>query len=73
VREIEILAPSATVTLITDRRARGPWGVGGGGDGAPGRNLVDGVEVPAKVTREVGRGCVVRVETPGGGGWGGPG
>jgi len=70
VRELEIVAADATLTLITDRRTRGPWGVSGGGAGEPGRNLVDGEEVPAKVTRNVERGTIVRVETPGGGGWG---
>jgi N-methylhydantoinase B len=58
------------VTLITERRARGPWGAAGGGDGAPGRNVIDGEQVPGKVTTPVEPGTVVRVETPGGGGWG---
>jgi len=70
VREIEILGEDATVTLITERRARGPWGLAGGADGAPGRNLVDGEEAPAKTTIPVARGSSVRIETPGGGGWG---
>lgn len=70
IRELEILAPEATVTLITERRQRGPWGAAGGGDGAPGRNVIDGEHVPAKLTIDVGAGSVVRVETPGGGGWG---
>jgi N-methylhydantoinase B len=70
VRELEVLAPEATVTLITERRVRAPWGVGGGSDGAVGRNFIDGHEVPGKVTRNVGPGAIVRIETPGGGGWG---
>lgn len=70
VREIEVLADDATVTLITERRRRGPWGVGGGSDGAPGRNVIDDEEMAPKVTRRVERGAVVRIETPGGGGWG---
>lgn len=70
VRELEILAADATVTLITERRGRGPWGVGGGDSGKPGRNLIDGEVVPAKVTKSVSPGSVVRIETPGGGGWG---
>lgn len=69
VREIEILAPDAYVTLICDRRERGPWGLGGS-DGEPGRNVIDGLQVPGKVERRVGRGARVCVETPGGGGWG---
>ena len=35
-----------------------------------GRNIIDHEEVAPKVTRRVGRGGVVRIETPGGGGWG---
>ena len=72
VRELKVLASEATVTLITERRARGPWGASGGEDGAPGRNLIDGEEVPGKVTRRIEHGSVVRIETPGGGGWGHP-
>jgi N-methylhydantoinase B len=58
------------VTLVTERRLRGPWGIGGGGDGAPGRNVIDGDDVPGKTTRVVERGAVIRIATPGGGGWG---
>ena len=69
VREIEILAPEATVTLICERRTRGPWGVAGGADGTPGADTIDGERVPGKLTRDVDAGAVLRVETPGGGGW----
>ena len=41
-----------------------------GGDGAPGRTLVNGEEQPPKLTRQLHAGDVVRVETPGGGGHG---
>ena len=70
IREIEVEAVDATVTLITERRSRGPWGAAGGGDGAPGRNVIDGVGVAPKVTQHVTEQAVVRIETPGGGGWG---
>jgi N-methylhydantoinase B len=70
VRELETLCEEATVTLICDRRARGPWGAAGGFDGAPGVDYIDGETVPAKLTRRVPRGTRVRIETPGGGGWG---
>ena len=40
VREVEVLADSATVSLQTDRRSRGPWGLAGGSPGAAGRNLL---------------------------------
>ena len=71
---IEILAP-ATVTMLSERRAVAPWGLAGGGDAQPGRNLIihaDGVEevLPSKFTRRLFPGDRLRIETPGGGGWG---
>jgi N-methylhydantoinase B len=77
VREVELLADRATLTLQTERRERGPWGLRGGADGAPGRNVLvraDGreEELPSKGTWELRRGERIRVETPGGGGWGVP-
>ncbi|UCE09226.1 MAG: hydantoinase B/oxoprolinase family protein [Candidatus Thorarchaeota archaeon] len=74
VREIEILAEDCTVSIQSERRSRGPWGLQGGLEGAPGQNtlVVEGIEskLPAKFTRQVPRGAVIRIETPGGGGWG---
>ncbi len=74
VRELAFRAP-ATVTLLADRRRRGPYGLEGAEDGAAGRDLLirDGEvrELPAKGTVRVRPGDVLRVETPGGGGWGG--
>lgn len=77
IREIEVLADHATLTLQTERRAHAPWGLHGGEDGAVGRNVVihaDGGEEPlsAKGTWQLRRGDRVRVETPGGGGWSAP-
>jgi N-methylhydantoinase B len=73
-RTLELLTDDATVSLLTERRRRAPWGLAGGGDAAPGRNLVtrDGVEedLPPKATRRLSRGDRVTVETPGGGGHG---
>ena len=65
----------ATVTLVTERRQRRPAGLAGGGDGGPGRNLLiraDGIttDLGARAQVEVAPGDRVRVETPGGGGWG---
>ncbi|MDS0277549.1 hydantoinase B/oxoprolinase family protein [Halomicroarcula sp. S1AR25-4] len=71
VRELTVEA-AATVSLLTERRRTAPWGLAGGADGACGRNEIDGETVPAKVTREVPPGTTVRVETPGGGGYGDP-
>jgi N-methylhydantoinase B len=75
VREVEVTCDDATLTLQTERRARGPWGLAGGEDGAPGRNTIlraDGTEevVDAKGAWALSYGDRVRVETPGGGGWG---
>ncbi|HSJ45784.1 MAG TPA: hydantoinase B/oxoprolinase family protein [Euzebyales bacterium] len=77
VREIEVLADRATLTLQTERRAHAPSGLHGGADGAVGRNVViraGGGEEPlaAKGTWQLRRGDRVRVETPGGGGWNAP-
>ena len=69
VRELTVEA-DATVSLLTERRRHAPRGLAGGGDGTPGRNFLDGEEVPAKVTADVRPGTTVRVETPGGGGYG---
>jgi len=72
VRELRALEP-CRLSLLTERRAHGPAGVAGGGDGAPGRNLLNGEELPAKVTRQLAAEDLVRIETPGGGGYGEPG
>jgi N-methylhydantoinase B len=74
VREYELLAP-ATVTMISERRAVAPWGLAGGDAGQPGRNTLiraDGTEesLPSKFTRRLHPGERLRIETPGGGGWG---
>jgi N-methylhydantoinase B len=73
IRELEILASDAVVTLLGERRSRGPWGAHGGSDGAPGAQTIDAQAVDGKTTRRVERGAKVRIETPGGGGWGEPG
>jgi N-methylhydantoinase B len=69
VRELRVLEP-CRVSLITERRARGPKGMRGGGDGAPGRNLLNGSELPAKATVDLDADDVITIETPGGGGLG---
>jgi N-methylhydantoinase B len=73
-RAIQIMSDRATVSLLTERRRHGPWGIDGGEAGSPGRNVLtrDGVEevLPSKVTLECRSGDVVVVETPGGGGCG---
>jgi N-methylhydantoinase B len=76
VREIEVLT-DAQVTLLADRRSRGPYGLAGGADAAPGRTLIirrDGSEeeIPGKTSVRLRAGERVRIESPGGGGWGKP-
>jgi N-methylhydantoinase B len=74
-RGFRFLAP-AEVTILSDRRKYGPYGIAGGEPGKPGRNtLVRGkkaVSLLAKTRFEVAPGDVVKIETPGGGGWGKP-
>ncbi len=69
VREIRALQ-ACTLSLVTERRRTPPRGAAGGADGLPGRNLVNGREVGPKVAMELRAGDVVRIETPGGGGYG---
>ena len=68
-REIRALAP-CRLSVLGDRRRHPPRGAHGGADGARGRTLLNGVEIPGKDTRSLEEGDVVRTETPGGGGWG---
>ncbi len=69
VREFRFLAP-AEVTLIADRRERGPWGLAGGGAGKPGRDSLNGRRIKAKTRFAASEGDLLRIETPGGGGYG---
>lgn len=67
----------ATVTLMTERRLNAPYGLAGGQPGQPGRNLLiragsQPEALPPKCTIEVSTGDRVRIETPGGGGYGAP-
>jgi N-methylhydantoinase B len=69
VREVEALTPM-TYSLLTERRRHAPPGAAGGGDGAPGRNVLDGEELGPKARGELTKGQRLRIETPGGGGVG---
>ncbi len=75
IREIEFLVP-AEVTILSERRLRGPWGLRGGRPGKPGANtLLRGtrrVRLPGKAHVLARAGDVLRIETPGGGGYGPP-
>jgi len=69
VRELEACA-EMTFSLLTERRRHAPRGAEGGADGAPGRNLLDGDELPPKASGTLRPGQRLRIETPGGGGFG---
>jgi N-methylhydantoinase B len=69
VRELEALEP-CRFSVISERRARAPQGAHGGRPGLPGRNLLNGAELPAKATGDLGPGDRLTIETPGGGGYG---
>jgi N-methylhydantoinase B len=70
VREYEALAP-AEVSVISERRRHAPRGTRGGSDGQPGRNAVNDEELGGRIAVTLQPGDVLRIETPGGGGWGG--
>ncbi|HEY8412406.1 MAG TPA: hydantoinase B/oxoprolinase family protein [Pyrinomonadaceae bacterium] len=69
VREIETLVP-ARMSLLADRRKRGPYGLHGGADGEVGKNKINGTEIAAKSSHQLKAGDHIRIETPGGGGFG---
>jgi N-methylhydantoinase B/oxoprolinase/acetone carboxylase alpha subunit len=75
IREYEFLTP-AQVTILSDRRLRGPYGLLGGESGKPGKNLLlrgnRMTNIPGKARFEVEPGDVLRIESPGGGGYGKP-
>jgi N-methylhydantoinase B len=69
VRELEALS-EMTFSLIAERRRHRPRGAHGGEAGACGHDLLDGNPLPAKSTGTLHRGQRIRIETPGGGGFG---
>jgi N-methylhydantoinase B len=73
IREIELLG-DAQVTMLADRRATEPWGLAGGEPGASGNTTIiragNEESIPGKCTRELSAGTRIRIESPGGGGWG---
>ena len=74
IREIEVLT-DCEVTLLADRRSRAPWGLSGGGDGTAGSTTLsrhDGSleTMPGKFSTRLRSGERIRIESPGGGGWG---
>ena len=71
IRELQVLEP-CRLSILSERRRHAPQGVRGGEPGAAGRNFLNGEALPAKVTRSLEPSDVVRIETPGGGGFGRP-
>jgi 5-oxoprolinase (ATP-hydrolysing) len=74
VREIEFLEP-VSVSLLSQNRSHGAKGLDGGGDGQPGRQWIvrsDGTReaIAGHAHVDLASGEAIRVETPGGGGWG---
>ena len=69
IRELEALE-DMHYSLVTERRRHGPPGAEGGGPGRPGRNLLNGQELPGKASGTLSSGDRLRIETPGGGGHG---
>jgi N-methylhydantoinase B/oxoprolinase/acetone carboxylase alpha subunit len=78
VKDLEVLE-DCTVSLVTERRETRPWGLAGGEPGLAGENWLirqgderEAQRLPAKVTIQAKMGDVIRIVTPGGGGWGTP-
>ena len=76
VRELEFTAP-AQVSLLTERRVLAPWGAAGGAAGARGENWCirangERERLASRASIALAAGDRLRIETPGGGGWGGP-
>lgn len=71
IREVQALT-DMSFSLITERRRHAPPGADGGSDGARGRNILDGEELPAKAGGTLRAGQRLRLDTPGGGGHGAP-
>jgi N-methylhydantoinase B len=73
VREVEFLS-RAHVTIVSERRRHAPYGSNGGKPGRPGRNRLGTGRrwrpLPGKMSFDVYPGERLRIETPGGGGWG---
>lgn len=75
VREYEFHVPTA-LTIMSERRRFAPYGARGGGDGAMGKNILISrrrrTPLGPKVNIKLGPGDILRIETPGGGGFGRP-
>jgi N-methylhydantoinase B len=74
IRRVYEFLEEATLTINSERRAIGPYGLQGGEPGKPGANRLirDGEQraVGGKANAQVRQGDRLIIETPGGGGWG---
>ncbi|WP_022670015.1 hydantoinase B/oxoprolinase family protein [Hippea alviniae] len=72
IKEIELL-DDAEITVLSERRKLAPYGLAGGGSGKKGRNVIISQsserEMPPKFSAKLKKGDIVRIETPGGGGY----
>jgi N-methylhydantoinase B len=71
IREFEFLTEAAG-TVLSERRRHPPWGLAGGMAGRCGENRLNGRELSAKASFQLRPGDRLRIETPGGGGYGEP-
>ena len=75
VREMEMLT-EVQAAILSDRRKLSPYGLEGGSPGSPGKNEIvvksRAQLLPSKCTFRAPAGAFIRIETPGGGGWGNP-
>ncbi|MBJ7459521.1 MAG: hydantoinase B/oxoprolinase family protein [Thermoleophilaceae bacterium] len=71
IRDIEALT-DMRYSLIAERRRHAPAGASGGSDGATGSDSIDGERISAKSVGVLTAGSRLRIETPGGGGFGSP-
>jgi N-methylhydantoinase B len=75
IREVEMLTP-VRLTLLAERRRFRPYGLEGGEEGAAGAawvlkaGITEEKQLPGKCSWQLDAGDTVRIETPGGGGWG---
>ncbi len=73
-REIKLLS-DAQITVLSERRKSAPYGLKGGDAGQRGKNIIkfsgqEQKEMPSKFNTNLKKGDIIRIETPGGGGYG---
>jgi N-methylhydantoinase B len=78
IREVEVLAKEAMISMRIDSVENPPWGVAGGHAAGTGRCVINPGRPDERILKPlsdgnmVKRGDIVRIETGGGGGWGHP-